>query len=167
MGSSSRGDGGNIADELYALPPGEFTARRDAAAKELSARGDRAAAAALKTLKKPTQAGWALNLLARHAGGELNDLVDVGAALRSAQEQLSGPQLRELSQQRQAVVRALTQRARQLAREHGQPLTEPVAEQVRRSLDAALTDSGLGQALLQGATPARWSMRPAASDQRR
>ena len=151
VGNSAGGTGnGDIADELYALPPADFITRRDAAAKELSAAGNRPAAAALKTLKKPTQAGWALNLLARHAGSELTDLVDVGAALRSAQEQLSGPQLRELSQQRQAVVRALTQRARQLAREHGQALTEPVAEQVRRSLDAALTDPGLGQALLRG-----------------
>jgi hypothetical protein len=44
------------ADELYGLPPGEFTSARDARVKELRADGDRDAATAVKALRKPTVA---------------------------------------------------------------------------------------------------------------
>src|SRR5205085_11546398 len=45
----------DVVDELYAAPPDEFVARRDARAKELRASGDRAAVAdAVKKLRKPS-----------------------------------------------------------------------------------------------------------------
>src|SRR6478735_4794190 len=50
-----------IAVELYSLPPDDFTAARNARA----AASDRALAARVKTLRKPTAAAWAVDLLAR------------------------------------------------------------------------------------------------------
>jgi hypothetical protein len=75
------------ADELYGLPPGDFTSARDERAKEL--RGDdREAANAVKALRKPTVAAWALNQLARRRTKELKELLRAGEQLRSAQEKL-------------------------------------------------------------------------------
>ena len=76
------------ADELYGLPPGEFTRARDARAKEVRKDGDREAADAIKGLRKPTVAAWALNQLARRRAKDVGRLVKAGEELRSAQEEL-------------------------------------------------------------------------------
>ena len=55
-----------IADELYALPLGEFTPARDARAKEL--KGDELGPK-VKALKKPATAAWVVNLLVRRQHG--------------------------------------------------------------------------------------------------
>jgi hypothetical protein len=54
-----------VADDLYALPPGEFTRARDERAKGLRKEGRRDEADEVKALRKPTVAAWALNQLAR------------------------------------------------------------------------------------------------------
>ena len=51
-----------IADDLYALPLGDFTPARDARAKELKGTD---LAAPVKALKKPSLAAWVVNLLVR------------------------------------------------------------------------------------------------------
>ncbi len=53
-----------IADELYGLPPEEFTAARDARACALRA-SDRALADAVCALRRPTTAAWLVDLLVR------------------------------------------------------------------------------------------------------
>lgn len=50
-----------VAADLYSGPLGDFIARRDAHAKELRAAGDREAASAVKSLRKPSRMAWALN----------------------------------------------------------------------------------------------------------
>ena len=50
-----------VADRLYGLSPGDFTAARDAEAKALAA--DKGIAARVKALRKPSIAAWAINLL--------------------------------------------------------------------------------------------------------
>ena len=50
------------AEQLYALPPGEFTAARDGLVREAKDAGDRALAAALQAFKRPTVAAWAVRL---------------------------------------------------------------------------------------------------------
>jgi hypothetical protein len=76
------------AEELYGLPPGEFTRARDARAKEVRGDGDREAADAIKGLRKPTVAAWALNQLARRRAKDVERLVEAGEELRTAQEEL-------------------------------------------------------------------------------
>jgi len=44
-----------VADELYGLPPEEFTAARTAAEKEAKAAGEMELAAQIRTLAKPNQ----------------------------------------------------------------------------------------------------------------
>ena len=76
------------AEDLYGLPPGEFTGARDARVKEVRGAGDREAAAAIKALKKPTVAAWALNQLARRRAKDVERLVNAGEDLRAAPEEL-------------------------------------------------------------------------------
>jgi hypothetical protein len=73
-----------ILDELYGAPLEEFTAKRDARAKELR-KSDRATSDAIKKLRKPTVAAWAVNQLSRQAGDDLDALLAAGEALRQAQ----------------------------------------------------------------------------------
>ncbi len=136
-----------IADELYALTPGEFTAARDARVKELKGTD---LAAPVKALKKPGLAAWVVNLLVRREGGQVDQLLSVGAALRDAQAAMSAGELRALTKQRRQVTAAVTQRARQLAAEAGQRVTQSVADQVEATLTAAMVDPECGRAVRSG-----------------
>jgi hypothetical protein len=137
----------DIADELYALPLGEFTAARDARAKEH--RGTELGKR-LKALKKPTTAAWVVDLLVRREPDQVDQLLNVGAALREAQEAMSAGELRTLTKQRRQVTAAVTQQARQHAREAGLKVTPAVAEQVEATLTAAMVDAQAGRAVRSG-----------------
>ncbi len=136
-----------IADELYALTPGEFTAARDARVKEHKGTD---LAAAVKALKKPGTAAWVVNLLVRRESGQVDQLLSVGAALREAQAAMSAGELRTLTKQRRQVTAAVTQQARQLANEAGHKVTPAVADQVEATLTAAMVDADCGRAVRSG-----------------
>ena len=136
-----------IADELYALTLGEFTPSRDAKAKELKGTE---LAKDVKALKKPSLAAWVVNLLVRHEAEQVEQLLQVGAALRAAQESMSRDELRQLTRQRRQVTAAVTTQARRLARENGQKITEAVAGQVEATLTAAIVDEECGKAVRSG-----------------
>ncbi|HEX5088280.1 MAG TPA: hypothetical protein VFV89_10770, partial [Nocardioides sp.] len=136
-----------IADELYALTLPEFTPARDAKAKELKGTD---LAAPVKALKKPSVAAWVVNLLVRHETEQVDQVLQVGAALREAQASMSGDELRQLTRQRRQVTAAVTTQARRLAREHGQKITDSVAQQVEATLTAAMVDEGCAKAVRSG-----------------
>lgn len=137
------------ADRLYALALGQFTAARDARARELK-RDEAALAAAVRTLRKPSVAAWAVNLLVRRESGQVAQLVEVGAALREAQQGMDAAQLRALTQQRRQLTAAVTGRARALASAEGHRLTQAVLEQVEATLTAAMVDPGAARAVRSG-----------------
>jgi hypothetical protein len=137
----------SIADELYALGLGDFTPARDARAKELKGTD---LASRVKALKKPSLAAWVVNLLVRHETEQVEQVLSVGAALRAAQASMSGDELRALTKQRRQLTAAVTTRARALSREHGQKVTEAVAEQVEATLTAAMVDEGCATAVRSG-----------------
>jgi hypothetical protein len=147
---ASRSEVEEAADQLYALSPREFTAARDARAKEAKDAGDKEAAADIKALRKPTVTAWLANQLVRQHADEVRPLLELGSALREATATLSGPQLRELSRQRNDVVRALVRQARRLAADAGQAVSEDVARGLEETLNAALADPGHAELLLQG-----------------
>jgi hypothetical protein len=136
-----------IADELYALTLPEFTPARDAKAKELKGTD---LAKQVKALKKPSLAGWVVNLLVRHETEQVEQVLEIGAALRAAQESMSGDELRQLTRQRRQVTAAVTTQARRLARENGQKVTEAVAAQVEATLTAAMVDEECAKAVRSG-----------------
>ena len=64
-----------IADDLYALPLGDFTPARDAKAKELKGTD---LAAPVKALKKPSLAAWVVNLLVRRDAEQVEQVLASG-----------------------------------------------------------------------------------------
>ncbi len=75
-------------DALYAADPDQFVAARQALVKRMRAEGDKAGAAEVAGLRRPTAAAWAVNQLARRHPDELDGLVERGAELRRAHERL-------------------------------------------------------------------------------
>ena len=147
---ASRSGVEEAADELYGLSPRAFTAARDARAKEAKDAGDKEAAAEIKALRKPTVTAWLANQLVRQHADEVRPLLELGSALREATATVSGPQLRELSRQRNDVVRALVRQARRLAADAGQAVSEDVARGLEETLNAALADPDQAELLLKG-----------------
>ena len=137
-----------IADELYGLPLADFTPARDALVKEHKA--DKQLAAAIKGLKKASVAAWVVNLLVRRDPEQVEQVLEVGAALRAAQADLVADQLRELTRQRRQLTAAVTTSARRLARAEGLKVTEAVAEQVEATLTAAMIDEDAARAVRSG-----------------
>ena len=140
----------SIADELYGLAPGEFTAARDARAADVRKGGDRDLATAIKQLKRPTSSAHLVNLLVRAAGDQVDQLLDLGDSLREAQEQLDADELRRLSQERHQVVSGLMRSARKLAGDAGLQMSGTVEREVQATLEAAVADPVAGEGLRSG-----------------
>jgi hypothetical protein len=137
-----------IADELYALPLADFTPRRDALVKEH--RAHKELAARVKALHKPSVAAWVVNLFVRRDPAQVEQVLEVGAALRQAQADLSADDLRALTRQRRQLTSAVTTSARRMAREEGHKVTQAVADQVEATLTAAMLDEGAAAAVRSG-----------------
>lgn len=131
-----------IAVELYALPPDDFTAARNARA----AASDRALAARVKALRKPTAAAWAVDLLARD--GQLAEALELAGALREAQDDLDGAELARLSRQRRALVGALATQAVDLAAERGVSVSAAARADVEKTINAAVMDAAAAAAVM-------------------
>jgi len=136
-----------IADELYALPLGDFTPVRDARAKELKGTD---LAAPVKALKKPSLAAWVVNLLVRRDAAQATQVLDLGAALREAAAGMEGTELRSLTRQRRQLTAAVTTGARSLAAAEGVRVTQAVADQVEATLTAAMLDARCAEAVRSG-----------------
>jgi hypothetical protein len=136
-----------LADRLYGEPVAGFTAARDAAAK---AAGTREQGAAIKAWKKPSVSAWAINLLVRREGEQIDQVLELAASLRAAAESLDGEELRTLTRQRRQLTAALTTTASRLAREHEVRLTAAVSDQVEGMLTAAMLDPVAAQVVRSG-----------------
>ncbi|MGI9823034.1 transposase [Agromyces sp. Marseille-Q5079] len=139
----------DIANELYELPPDEFTAARNARTKELRG-SDRALADVVGELRRPSAAAWLVNQLTRRRADELAQLLDLGGQLREAQAEVDASALVALAKERRKVVRALANDAGTLAEELGHPVRGPVLDDVAATLQAAMTDAAASDAVLTG-----------------
>jgi hypothetical protein len=139
--------GDEPTDALFALEPKDFTAARDALAKQLRADGDRDAAAAVKALRRPTVAAWALNQVARDDASVIHDLLGAAGTLRTAQADAlrSGDpdELRAATRQWRDAVQAATEVA--VSR-----TTESQRDDIIATLEAALADHAVAEALRAG-----------------
>lgn len=138
-----------VAEDLYAVPLGDFVRRRNELAKQARS-ANREAADAIAALPKPSTAAWAVNILARRYADELGELLDLGRQLRAAQEDLAGDVLRQLTAQSGAAVRRLTKQARAAAAELGTPLSDSVVRQFEQTLRAAMADADAAEAVRAG-----------------
>jgi hypothetical protein len=143
---------GDLVETLYASPPDGFVAARAEAVEAARQAGDKDLAKLIGALKKPTVAAWLVNLLAWRTPELLDELVELAAALRSAQRDLQGEQLRELSTERRRVVSALVGQARKLAIAEDPSVSAaklPLAD-VENTLTAALADADIAEQVRSG-----------------
>jgi hypothetical protein len=139
-----------VATELYGLRPDGFTAARNDVAARARAEGDTELAAAVKALRRPTNGGWVLNLLARRQREKLAAVVELGSRLRDAVGVLSATELHSLDRRRRELTRSVAARGASLAEEAGQRVSAQVVAGVEESLRSAMVDATAGQALLSG-----------------
>ena len=140
-------------DELFRLPPEQFTAARDELARQVREAGDRESASAIKALRKPTLVAWALNQLSRRERAGLEALIASGDDLRTAQRRalsgLEGAAFREAMEQRRKLVRELARQAVQILREAGRG-PQSAEDEIARCLEAVSTDPETATAVLEG-----------------
>jgi len=144
-----------IAGPLYALPYAEFVGARTAAAKEVAAGGSaagdtRALAAEVRSLPKPSVAAWAVNMLAAHSPGTLQEVTELGTRMRAAQSALDAAALRSLAQDRRQLLSGAVKTAKALAAQQGRAISEAVATEVEQTLRAATADPGAAAAVQSG-----------------
>ena len=119
-------------DDLFQLPPAEFTAARNALAKTLS--GD--AAREVKALKKPSAVAWAVNQVFWKARPVYDALMKAGGALRAVQiAALKGKKgdLRATTDKHRKAVADAVKRAQQLAAPAG---VHPGTDHLARMFEA-------------------------------
>ncbi len=153
-----------IAGPLYALPYGEFVAARTAAAKDVSTVGltaaeQRALAADVRALPKPSVAAWAVNMLAAHNPEILRELAGLGTSMQAAQDALDAADLRRLAQERRQLLAGAVKTAQALAAEQGRGISAAVATEVEQTLRAATADPGAAAAVQSG-----WLLRALSAD---
>lgn len=128
----------DIASELYAVPPEEFTAARDERAGEAKASGDAELAKELRKLRRPTNSAWLVNLLWRERNEDMNELLALAEQFRDGG--LTAQRMRELSEERRALVRGLLTEAERLGTQAGVGASAEVIRQVEATLGAAVAD---------------------------
>ncbi|CAN5805712.1 hypothetical protein BH20ACT4_BH20ACT4_06440 [soil metagenome] len=137
-------------EELYGLLPDEFTARRDALAKQAKGDGDAETAKTVKALRRPTAPAWLVNLLVRQHGDDINRLVALGEDLRQAQSALDGQLMKQLSAERTTLVEDLSRKAGKLGAAQGQKVTGAVERDLEETLRAAVVAPLAAEAVASG-----------------
>ncbi|MFI6603086.1 hypothetical protein ACIBHX_43175 [Nonomuraea sp. NPDC050536] len=132
-----------VADRLYALTPGEFTAAREAEARAAKDAGEVRLARDIAALRKPTVSAWAVNQAARRHADELAELLALGEELRSAWQAQDADALADLTRRRGEV-------SGRLARLLRSGLSAAAAAEVEQTLEAAVVDADAADQVRQG-----------------
>ena len=130
-------------DRLYALPLDEFTAERNALAKELRKEGDRERAETTKALKKPSVEAWTVNQLARQHRDEVARLVELGEEQPDVLASGDRDRLRQAMGDVRGTLTSLANHAERILGGSDRKPTPALLERVTRMLqNAAATDEG-------------------------
>lgn len=130
-------------DRLYRLPLEEFTAARNALAKDA---GDRAAE--VKKLEKPNLAAWTVNQLYWRDRKAYDEVIEAAARMRAAYKQMLAGKTADVGGAEEIHAEALReakQAARRLLEEGGHPNPDAVMMPVAETLDALPGDEPPGR----------------------
>ena len=137
-------------ETLYAAGPEEFMALRTRLVATAKEEGDKAAAAEIGKLRKPSVAAWAVNLVARADPDVVEELVDLGGQMRDAQSRLDTTALTGMRKDRDAAVDGFVRAAIAAADDQGRRLSPAAQQEVRATAIAALADERATQAVASG-----------------
>jgi exonuclease VII small subunit len=144
-------DAGDRIARLYGLPLDQFTTARNALAAELRSEGNGEAATAVKALRKPSAAAWAVNQLVRAEPELVEALLGAGGELRQAHRQAASgkgaAQLRVAADAERAAVDQLMARA---AMTLGREPSAALAESMRNTLHATSSDDEARERVASG-----------------
>ncbi|MGO4534735.1 hypothetical protein [Leifsonia sp. 2MCAF36] len=127
----------DVAGELYAAAPGDFIARRNAAAAE----ADKPTAKQIKALRKPSASAAAINALMRDHPDLVGDVLEIGTRMRDAFAARDRAEIRSLTQERQRLLQRATE---------GLDLSPAVQREVEETLQAAVIDPAAAAAVRSG-----------------
>lgn len=136
--------------EVYGASPSDFMSVRKQLAAAARANGDTTGAKAIGTLRKPSMAAWAVNLLARQDPDLVEELVELGVRMRGAQARLDTATLTSLRPERDRLVTAVVAAAVALVSEAGRTLSASGQDDVRGTVIAALADEQASTAVTSG-----------------
>ncbi|HIT75213.1 MAG TPA: hypothetical protein IAA98_06490 [Candidatus Avipropionibacterium avicola] len=145
--------------ELYGLAPEEFVARRTALVRQARTAKDRALAQRIQALARPTRSAWLVNLVARHQPEVLAELFELAELLAEGMRTVSGPELQQLTRQRNTVVAGLTRTAIGLGHQQGHRASESTRQEINDTFTAALADPDTAELVRSGTLTraVRWS----------
>jgi hypothetical protein len=135
-------------DDLYGIEPEEFVPARDAIVRELK-RTDKAAAAEVARLRRPTVAAYGINVVAREHPAEVAALLAAGERLRKAQEKaLRGDAgaLRAATEERRKAVAAVADLVAEVLGDRA----SAQAGAVSATLEAATVDEDVAEVVRAG-----------------
>ena len=136
--------------QLYGLRPDEFLPARRRLALAAKSGGDPGLAKAIDSVRKPTAAAWAVNLLTRQRPAALERLLTLAASFHGAHERIDGPALKELGRERTRLVDELLGACAEVVREADGSWSPAVATQVRETFVAALSTTAAADAVASG-----------------
>ena len=139
----------DIAWQLYDLPPASFTAERNARAKEAKGE-DPELAKRITALKRASAPAWIVGQLVRHRADRLNEVLELGAVLRDAQQDLDAATLTQLTRDRRALTAALAREGATLAEAKDVGAPPAVLDEVAQTLQAAMADAEAAAAVMSG-----------------
>jgi hypothetical protein len=141
------------AHDLFAADPNDFVSARDALARELSAAGDKDAAAAVKHLRRPPLPVWALNQTPRRDPDAVHALLDAARGAERAQEAVLGGgdagQLRDALAHRRRTLATVVSIAREAIDESGRASESHVRE-LDDALNTVVSSPALREQLARG-----------------
>jgi hypothetical protein len=135
----------DVIRELYSVSPEQFLDKRSELVEDARSNGDGAAAAAIGKLRKPTVAAWIVNAKVHDDPSIVDELVDLGARMRAAQEALNATTLRELTAERRKLIDKVTADAFRLAERKDPPAA--LRDEVNGTFDAAIADDDVATRL--------------------
>jgi len=139
----------DIARELYAVPPAEFTAARAARVAEVKP-DDPPLARAIGTLKRASVPAWVVGQLVRHRADDIERALALAVEMRDAQTELDAAAMSELTTARRRLTGALAREGATIAHQKGVAVSPAALDDVAQTLQAAMTDEAAAAALLSG-----------------
>jgi hypothetical protein len=139
-----------VVEQLYCGSREDFLPTRTERVRQARAAGDRALAARIGALRKPTVGAWLVNQVVHRYPDRLAELTELAERLRSVHQHGDGERIRAAGRERQALLRSLDGVVREVAAAADLRLGADAVNQVTTTFQAALVDPAALRAVRSG-----------------